>query len=75
MDLGSFRSELVDTLWKYSTPVRRGRPTSSSMQEPPSKIRKGKPCQALPSLDVILDGVGHEQIRMPDRQRCSHHII
>lgn len=70
MDLASFRSELADTLCKYSSPIPRGRPSSSSLQEPPAKLRKGKPCQVLPPSDVIRDGIGHEQIRTPDRQRC-----
>ncbi|XP_045505807.1 piggyBac transposable element-derived protein 3-like [Colias croceus] len=72
MNLADFRSELADTLCKYSTPIPRGRPrsTSTTAAGPPPKIRKGKPCQVLPPNDVILDGVGHEQIRTPNRMRC-----
>ena len=72
MNLANFRSELADTLCKYSTPIPRGRPSLSSLleQQPPPKLRKGKPCQVLPPRDVILDGVGHEQTRTPERMRC-----
>ncbi|CAG4939151.1 unnamed protein product [Colias eurytheme] len=58
MNLADFRSELADTLCKYSTPIPRGRlrSTSTTAAGPPPKIRKGKPCQVLPPNDVILDG-------------------
>lgn len=71
MNLANFRSDLAETLCKYSTSTPRGRPSTSSILEGPApKLRRGKACQVLPPRDVILDGVGHEQIRTPERMRC-----
>lgn len=72
MNLADFRSELADTLCKLDTTTcTRGRPSNSSTCDgPPPKMRKGKPCQNLPSMDIRFDGVGHAQTKMDKRMRC-----
>lgn len=82
LNLANFRSELADTLCKYAPTTTRGRPSTSSpsstSEGPPPKIRKGKPCQTLPPLEVRLDKTDHSQIRTETRSRCmmpSCHLL
>lgn len=82
LNLADFRSELADTLCKYAPAAARGRPSTSSpsstSQEPPPKMRRNKPCQTLPPLEVRLDQIDHSQIRTETRGRCmmpSCHLL
>ncbi|GBP90824.1 hypothetical protein EVAR_66007_1 [Eumeta japonica] len=54
MTLADFRSELAETLCKYTPANTRGRPSNSAIREdkPRPKMRKGKPCQVLPPLEI-----------------------
>ncbi|CAK1593285.1 unnamed protein product [Parnassius mnemosyne] len=72
MTLADFRSELAETLCKYSPANNRGRPSTSAIREdqPPLKMRKGKPCQVLPPLEVRFDQMDHNIMRTETRGRC-----
>lgn len=68
MNLVNFRSELADSLCKCEPPVTRGRPSTSSPLQPAAKRRRG--CQVLPSRDVRLDGINHDNKVGESRMRC-----
>lgn len=72
MTLADFRSELAETLCQYTPTNTRGRPSTSAIREdqPPPKMRKGKPIQVLPPLEVRLDQVDHNIMRTESRGRC-----
>lgn len=69
--LAEFRAELADVLCKYTPNIPRGRPSTSSLHdEPQAKIRRGKPCQVIPAMEIRLDNSDHNLIRSDGRGRC-----
>nr|XP_026487574.1 piggyBac transposable element-derived protein 1-like [Vanessa tameamea] len=73
LSLADFRSDLAETLTKYIPSAPRGRSSISSTvnttEEPKPKIRRGKPCQILPLLEVRMDKIDHNQLRTESREQ------
>lgn len=73
MSLAEFRADLAETLTKHGSQRenKRGRPSTSSIEEALTKKKKNVSLPAMPTKDIRLDKVGHEQIRTDSRRRCQ----
>lgn len=74
MDLLEFRTQIAESLCKEgkdTTARKRGRPSTSSIQQKYEIKKKRGPTTSIPSTNVRQDGMHHWPVIKPTRQRCK----